>query len=95
MYISIRSWNWGLEPSSVEYEALFPQAWTRYDQPLPHLFVTSKQVSPIIPNNYTDTSLPTCVFEFTITNNHPKEKDIEVSLMFTFQNGLSPLFLKI
>jgi non-lysosomal glucosylceramidase len=65
---------------------LFPRAWTVYEEPDPSIKLICRQVSPVIPHNYQETSYPCSAFEWTIenTNDHP----IEVSIMFSLQNGM-------
>ncbi|GMH77869.1 hypothetical protein TrST_g12461 [Triparma strigata] len=90
---SMKTWTWGSSPdidlaARSTYHALFPRSWTVYSDPTnsnSRIEITSKQVSPFIPDNYTDSSLPTAVFEFTIVNSGDKDED--VSLMFTFENN--------
>jgi non-lysosomal glucosylceramidase len=81
----LRDWNWGLDPARATYYALFPRAWTVYEQPAPGITLTCRQVSPVIPHNYTESSLPAGVFVWDIENTGPS--GAEVALMFTFQNG--------
>ena len=82
---SLRSWNWGVPAHTVTYHAVFPRAWTEFREPLPGINVEILQISPVIPNNYSDSSLPCSVFEINVTN--LGEESIEVSVMFTFQNS--------
>ena len=58
------------------YHALFPRAWTTYSPEQlrhidPHLQMTCRQISPVIPNNYKESSYPACVFVWEIENLHP------------------------
>eukprot|EP01041_Mallomonas_annulata_P002277 gene2277-4427_t len=80
----MRTWKWSLPPDSIQYHGLFPRAWTVYTNPVPLTTVIIRQISPVIPNNYTDTCLPTAVFHVEVEN---LGDDAEVSVMFTFQNG--------
>ncbi len=52
----------------------------------PTIRLVCRQVSPVIPHNYKETSYPCGVFVWTIENTGSVEA--EVSLMFTFQNGM-------
>mmetsp|Transcript_19224 Transcript_19224/g.39695 ORF Transcript_19224/g.39695 Transcript_19224/m.39695 type:complete len:533 (+) Transcript_19224:56-1654(+) len=89
----LRSWTWGSSPevdlsSRSTYHALFPRSWTVYSDPTNNdtgVEIIAKQVSPFIPDNYSDSSLPCCVFEFSIINN--SGKDQEVSIMQTWENN--------
>lgn len=79
------AWTWGLPEEKGTYYALFPQAWTVYEEPLPGLRLTCHQVSPFIPHDYHDSSLPVGVFAWKIEN--LGDTPVKTSLMFSFQNG--------
>ncbi|XP_072353279.1 non-lysosomal glucosylceramidase isoform X2 [Scyliorhinus torazame] len=81
----LQSWNWGYCGEYAFYHALYPRAWTVYNLPGQNVTLTCRQISPIIPHNYMDTSLPVGVFVWEIENQN--EEDLEVSLMFTLRNG--------
>jgi hypothetical protein len=85
----LNQWNW--KPSTIKscgtYYALFPFAWTVYEDPLPNVRVIIKQVSPFLSHNYPESSLPCGIFSIEVENKSTTE-DIEVSIMFSFQNGL-------
>ncbi len=82
---SLTAWGWRLPAETGTYYALFPRAWTVYEEPLPGLRLTCRQVSPVIPHNYRESSFPVGVFIWTVENYG--ENEAEVALMFTFQNG--------
>ncbi|GLT68595.1 hypothetical protein SLA2020_408090 [Shorea laevis] len=83
----ISSWDWNLSGQHSTYHALFPRAWTIYDgEPDPDLKVSCRQISPFIPHNYKDSSLPTAVFVYTLVNTG-KER-AKVSLLFTWANSI-------
>ncbi len=82
---ALTAWGWGLPAAKGTYYALFPRAWTVYEAPLPGLRLTCRQISPVIPHNYRESSFPVGVFVWTIENTADTEAD--VALMFTFQNG--------
>lgn len=82
----LQSWKWGLDPARATYHALFPRAWTVYDNPVDGIRLTCRQVSPFIPGNYQESSYPVAVFAWEIKNT--AQSDADVSLMFTFQNGI-------
>ncbi|KAK6914265.1 Glycosyl-hydrolase family 116, N-terminal [Dillenia turbinata] len=83
----ISSWGWNLSGQHSTYHALFPRAWTIYDgEPDPELKISCRQISPFIPHNYRDSSLPTAVFVYTLVNTG-KER-AKVSLLFTWANSI-------
>ncbi|PON63758.1 Beta-glucosidase GBA2-type [Parasponia andersonii] len=83
----LSSWGWNLSGQYSTYHALFPRAWTIYDgEPDPELKISCRQISPFIPHNYKDSSLPTAVFVYTLVNTG-KER-AKVSLLFTWANSI-------
>ena len=80
------AWNWGLQAEKGTYHALFPQAWSVYEEPLPGLRLICHQISPFIPHDYRESSLPAGVFAWEIDN--LGDSPVTVSLMFSFQNGI-------
>ena len=75
-------WKWQLQKNKAEYHALFPRAWTVYQEAVPDLQITIRQVSPVLPNNYSDSSLPVAVFHVEV---HNGGAEAEVAVMFSFQ----------
>eukprot|EP01064_Diplonema_japonicum_P011223 TRINITY_DN1849_c0_g1_i2.p1 TRINITY_DN1849_c0_g1~~TRINITY_DN1849_c0_g1_i2.p1 ORF type:complete len:853 (+),score=98.55 TRINITY_DN1849_c0_g1_i2:1744-4302(+) len=77
--------------TKAQSHQLYPRAWHVYDTPTkmsttsPQYLATCEQISPVIANNYKDSSLPTSAFEWTIEN--LSDQEIEVSIMFTVHNG--------
>ncbi|WCJ24239.1 Beta-glucosidase GBA2 type family protein [Euphorbia peplus] len=83
----ISSWGWNLNGQHSTYHALFPRAWTIYDgEPDPELKISCRQISPFIPHNYRDSSLPTAVFVYTLVNTGKDRA--KVSLLFTWANSI-------
>jgi non-lysosomal glucosylceramidase len=82
---SLSKWKWDLNPKYATYYALYPRAWTVYEDPALGVKLTCRQISPIIPHNYKESSYPVGVFVWTIENT--QDVPAKVGLMFTFQNG--------
>lgn len=82
---ALSSWQWDLDGAGATYYALFPRAWTVYEEPLPGLRLTCRQLSPVIPGNYRESSFPCAHFAWRIENT--AESAATVALMFTLQNG--------
>uniref|UniRef100_A0A803LJX5 Non-lysosomal glucosylceramidase n=1 Tax=Chenopodium quinoa TaxID=63459 RepID=A0A803LJX5_CHEQI len=83
----IESWDWNLKGNNSTYYALYPRSWTVYDgEPDPTLSIVCRQLSPIIPHNYKESSFPVAVFTFTLSNFGSTEA--EVSLLFTWTNSV-------
>ena len=75
----------GVSGANSAYFALFPRAWTVYEEPDPELRVVCKQISPVIAHNYESSSFPVGVFVYTLENRSSKAKT--VSLLFSMRNG--------
>ncbi|XP_071455588.1 non-lysosomal glucosylceramidase [Hetaerina americana] len=81
----LSAWSWAFPGEKAQYHALYPRAWMVYDISEHDIRLICRQVSPVIPHNYKDSSLPTAVFIWTVENN---SKDIKnVSITFTFKSG--------
>ncbi|XP_032094675.1 non-lysosomal glucosylceramidase-like [Thamnophis elegans] len=81
----LQGWNWGFCGHYAFYHALYPRAWTVYQLPGQEVVLTCRQITPIIPHDYQDSSLPVGAFIWEVENEGAEE--VEVSIMFTFQNG--------
>lgn len=82
---SLQGWNWGFNGAHATYHALYPRSWTVYYLPGQNIRLICRQISPVFPHDYKDTCLPVAVFVWQVENNNDEE--VEVSIMFTFQNG--------
>ena len=82
----LEGWDWTMDPACATYHALFPRAWTRYEQPLPGVNLTCRQLSPVIGHNYRESCFPVSEFRWKIENT--ASVPARVGLMFTFQNGI-------
>lgn len=72
--------------SKCNYTGLYPRGWTEYDLSEYGIKLTCRQVSPVIPNNYKDSSMPCAVFIWNVENVSTQELNVTIS--FTFQNGI-------
>ncbi|XP_010007086.1 PREDICTED: non-lysosomal glucosylceramidase [Chaetura pelagica] len=82
---TLQGWNWGFCGHYAFYHALYPRAWMVYELPGQNVVLTCRQVSPVIPHDYKDSSLPVAVFIWEVENG--KDEDVDVSIMFSLQNG--------
>lgn len=83
----IGSWDWNFCGHNSTYHALYPRAWTVYDgEPDPDLKIVCRQISPVIPHNYKESSLPVAVFTYTLANSGKTAAD--VTLLFTWENSV-------
>ncbi|KAF5300882.1 hypothetical protein FQR65_LT09044 [Abscondita terminalis] len=82
---TLKSWEKLLDPNKCYYTGLYPRSWTEYDLSDYGIKLICRQVSPIIPHNYKDSSLPCAMFLWTIENVCKDER--RVTITFTFKNG--------
>ncbi|MBE9033483.1 bile acid beta-glucosidase, partial [filamentous cyanobacterium LEGE 11480] len=78
---SLDSWQW--YPGGGDYEALYPRSWYRYQETF-KAELTCEQFSPIIAQNYQETSYPIAVFLWTAHN--PTDEPITLSIMLSWEN---------
>ncbi|XP_045879389.1 non-lysosomal glucosylceramidase isoform X2 [Meles meles] len=83
---ALHSWNWGLCGYFAFYHALYPRAWTVYQLPGQNVTLTCRQITPILPHDYQDSSLPVGVFVWDVENEG--DEALDVSIMFSMRNGL-------
>ena len=69
--------------STGTYHALYPRSWFVYENVF-QTQLTCEQFSPILPENYQESSYPVAVFEWTAHN--PTDAPITISIMLTWQN---------
>ena len=69
--------------SSGTYHALYPRSWFVYENVF-HAQLSCEQFSPILPNNYQESSYPVAMFEWVAHN--PTDAPITLSIMLTWQN---------
>ena len=58
----LKSWNMAYCGDQGKYYAYYPQSWTVYNLPGQNVKMTLNQLSPIIPHDYKDSSLPLALF---------------------------------
>ncbi|XP_064607909.1 non-lysosomal glucosylceramidase-like [Liolophura sinensis] len=82
----LNAWQWNYNGSHGVYQGLYPRSWTVYDIPEQNIRLICRQISPVFPHDYQDTCLPVAVFIWQVENSG--EEDVDVSVTFTFKNGL-------
>ena len=80
---ALRSWNWDLPTGAGTYHALFPRAWIGYDRAGLGVRLVQRQLSPVLPHNYRESSYPVGLFAWTVEN--PTDAPLRVGVMFTWQ----------
>ena len=81
---ALKSWNWSYPAGDGEYAALYPKSWFAYGTKALPVKLTVEQFSPILPNNYKETSYPVAVYRWTAEN--PSAKPVTVSILFSWTN---------
>jgi non-lysosomal glucosylceramidase len=81
---TLSAWNWGYPAGDGEYAALYPKSWFAYGTKSLPVKLTVEQYSPILPDNYKETSYPVAVYKWTAEN--PSDKPVTVSLLFSWTN---------
>ncbi len=79
---TLSRWKWYPKEKGI-YNALYPRSWYEYHD----IFQTKlicEQFSPILADNYQETSYPVAIFEWNCHN--PTDKPITLSIMITWQN---------
>lgn len=84
---SLSQWRWYSASTATHstgtYHALYPRSWFKY-RAVFQAELTCEQFSPILPDNYQETSYPLAIFQWTAHN--PTDQEIVLSLMLTWQN---------
>lgn len=81
----LSSWESNLDGSKCTYTALYPRSWSEIDLSEFGIRLVGRQISPVIPHDYKDSSMPCAVFVWQVEN--VCDKDRKVSITFTFKNG--------
>lgn len=81
----LSTWESKLDADKCKYTGLYPRAWSEYDLTEHGIKLCCRQVSPVLPHEYKDTSLPCAVFIWTIENVCDDERTVAIT--FTFKNG--------
>jgi len=81
---ALSAWNWSYPAGAGQYAALYPKSWFAYDPQQLGVKLTVEQFSPLLPNNYKESSYPVALFNWYAEN--PSDKRITVSLLFSWTN---------
>lgn len=82
---SLKSWQSLIDGKNCKYTGLYPRSWTEYDLGKYGVRLICRQVSPVIPHDYTCSNLPCAIFVWSIEN--VCDDDRIVTISFTFKNG--------
>jgi non-lysosomal glucosylceramidase len=81
---TLTAWRWDLPVGAGTYHGLFPSAWFEYAWDEVPVRLVQRQLSPVIPGSYRESSYPVGLFEWEVEN--PGPEPVTVGLMFTWQN---------
>jgi non-lysosomal glucosylceramidase len=81
---TLPAWNWNYPAGAGKYYALFPKAWFKYEYSGFPVQLSCEQFSPILPNNYRETSYPVGVFVWRAKNTG--KKPVKVAILFSWAN---------
>jgi non-lysosomal glucosylceramidase len=82
----LKSWKWDYPVGAGTYQALYPKSWYDYRWDRLPAHVVLEQFSPIIPDNYRETSYPIAVYRWHAEN--PTDKPVTISIMLSWANML-------
>ncbi len=80
----LSSWKWDYPVGAGNYYALYPKSWYDYQWDKFPAHVTLEQFSPVLPDNYRESSYPVAVYRWHAEN--PTDKPITVSIMLSWAN---------
>lgn len=83
---SLSSWKWDYPVGAGNYYALYPKSWYEYRWDQLPANVTLEQFSPVVPNNYRESSYPVAVYRWHADN--PTKQNVTVSVLFSWTNML-------
>jgi len=80
----LSSWKWDYPVGAGDYAALFPKSWFDYKYDKFPAHVVLEQFSPVLPDNYKESSYPVAVYRWHAEN--PTNKAITVSVLLSWTN---------
>jgi non-lysosomal glucosylceramidase len=82
----LSSWKWDYPVGAGNYYALYPKSWYDYNWDKFPAQVVLEQFSPVLPNNYRESSYPVAVYRWHAEN--PTDKPVTVSILLSWSNML-------
>ena len=80
----LKSWKWDYPVGAGDYYALYPKSWYDYNWDKFPAHVVLEQFSPVLPNNYRESSYPVAVYRWHAEN--PTDKPVTVSILLSWTN---------
>ena len=81
---TLSSWQWDYPVGAGEYAALYPKSWYDYKSNQFPAHVVLEQFSPVLPDNYRESSYPVAVYRWHAEN--PTNKPVTVSVLLSWTN---------
>lgn len=81
---TLSTWQWDYPVAAGEYAALYPKSWFDYRWNQFPARVVLEQFSPVLPNNYRESSYPVAIYLWHAEN--PAGKPITVSILLSWTN---------
>src|SRR3984957_638150 len=81
---TLASWKWNYPVGAGEYAALYPKSWYDYKWENFPAHVVLEQFSPVLPNNYRESSYPVAVYRWHAEN--PTQHAVTVSVLLSWTN---------
>jgi non-lysosomal glucosylceramidase len=81
---ALSSWSWDYPVGAGDYYALYPKSWFDYRWDKFPAHVVLEQFSPILPDNYKESSYPIAVYRWHAEN--PTKHRVTVSVLLSWQN---------
>ena len=81
---ALSSWSWDYPVGAGDYYALYPKSWFDYRWDKFPAHVVLEQFSPILPDNYKESSYPVAVYRWHAEN--PTKHRVTVSVLLSWQN---------
>ena len=81
---ALSSWTWEYPVGAGDYYSLYPKSWYDYRWEKFPAHVVLEQFSPVLPNNYRDSSYPVGVYVWHADN--PTNKPVTVSILLSWAN---------
>ena len=80
----LSSWSWDYPVAAGEYAALYPKSWYDYQWDKFPAHVVLEQYSPVLPDNYRESSYPVAVYRWHAAN--PTNKTVTISVLLSWTN---------
>ena len=81
---TLSTWQWDYPVAAGEYAALYPKSWYDYKWDQFPAHVVLEQFSPVLPNNYRESSYPVAIYQWHAEN--PTSKSVTVSVFLSWTN---------